>query len=150
MTRVWTWAVAISVLGWAASGQVPSPPAAPTAGEKAAEDAKEEPKKEEKPKTFWEENTLFAYIENSFVGNLHGGGRENRNELRFYDLDADYTFNMAEFSIKKDPSENYPFGYGVVLTAGRDSQKNHALGIFRGKDDSFAYSNTEPFDLQEA
>jgi len=34
-----------------------------------------------------------------------------------------YTFNMAEFSIKKDPSERYPFGYGLTITAGLDAQK---------------------------
>jgi len=31
-----------------------------------------------------------------------------------------------------------------------DSQKNHALGIFRGDDDQFAFRNTPRFDLQEA
>jgi hypothetical protein len=151
MRRLWALVVAVSVVGLTATawGQVTPPPAPPPGGEKAVEEAKDA-KKEDKPKTFWDENTLFAYIENSFVGNLHGAGRGNRNELRFYDLDAGYTFNMAEFSIKKDPSEKYPFGYGLVLTAGRDAQKNHALGIFRSSDDTFAYSNTAPFDLQEA
>jgi hypothetical protein len=58
-----------------------------------------------------------------------------------------YTFNIAELSIKKDPSEKYPFGYGLVLTAGIDSQKNHSLGIFRDEDDAFPFRNTEKFDL---
>ena len=105
---------------------------------------------EEKAKTFWEENTLFAYIENSYVWNLGNTSRGRVNDLRYYDFDAGYTFNIAEFSIKKDPSARYPFGYGLVLTAGIDSQKNHALGIFRGDDDQFAFRNTPAFDLQEA
>jgi hypothetical protein len=107
-------------------------------------------KEEEKPKTFWEENKLFAYIENSFTANLSGSGRGGTNELRFYDNHEGYTFNAAEFSIKKDPSERYPFGYGLVITAGIDSQKNHSLGIFRDVDDQFAFRNTEKFDLLEA
>jgi hypothetical protein len=141
-----------------ASGQSPAIAQTGTkpAETKPAEEAKpEEKKEEEKPKTFWEENTLFAYIENSVVWNTGRASRGNHNELRFYDFEGGYTFNMAEFSIKKDPSERYPFGYGLVLTAGipgtsNDSQKNHALGIFRGDDDQFAFRNTPNFDLQEA
>jgi hypothetical protein len=98
----------------------------------------------------WEENTLFAYIENSYVWNLGNTSRGRVNDLRYYDFDAGYTFNVAEFSIKKDPSERYPVGYGLVMTAGIDSQKNHALGIFRGDDDQFAFRNTPAVDLQEA
>jgi len=118
-------------------------------------EAKPEEKPAEKPKTLWEENTLFAYIENSWVWNTGRASRGNHNELRFYDFEGGYTFNVGEFSIKKDPSENYPFGYGLVLTAGipgtsNDSQKNHALGIFRGDNDQFAFRNTPNFDLQEA
>ena len=107
-------------------------------------------KKEDKPKTLWEEHVLFAYVENSYVWNLGHTGRNDVNDLRFYDFDAGYSFNMAEFSIKKDPSERYPWGYGLVLTAGEDAQKNHAIGIFRDKDDNFPFRNTPPFDLQEA
>jgi hypothetical protein len=107
-------------------------------------------KKEEKPKTVREENRLFAYIENSYTFNLTGAGRGGVNELRYYDYDKGYTFNIAEFSIKKDPSERYPFGYGLVLTAGIDSQKNHSFGIFRSETDSFPFRNTSKFDLQEA
>lgn len=110
----------------------------------------EEKKEEEKPKTFWEENKLFAYIENSYTVNLSGAGRGGTNEFRLYDNTEGYTFNAAEFSIKKDPSERYPFGYGVVITAGIDSQKNHSFGIFRGVTDQFAFRNTEKFDLLEA
>src|SRR5262245_21753761 len=118
-------------------------------------EVKSEEKPEAKPKTLWEETVLFSYIENSVVWNTGRASRGNHNELRYYDFDGGYTFNMAEFSIKKDPSERYPFGYGLVLTAGipgtsNDSQKNHALGIFRGDDDQFAFRNTPNFDLQEA
>src|SRR5262245_65691674 len=85
------------------------------------------PPEPEKPKTYWEEHKLFAYIENSYTFNLTGAGRGGTNELRYYDFDEGYTFNIAEFSIKKDPSERYWWGYGVVVTAGIDSQKNHTL-----------------------
>src|SRR6266852_4896845 len=71
--------------------------------------------------------------------------------MRFYDHDDGYTFNAAELSLKKDPSERYRLGYGVVFTAGIDSQKNHSLGIFRGRDDlPPLYSNTPKVDLPEA
>jgi hypothetical protein len=127
-----------------------------TRAQATTEEAKPgEAKSADKPKTLWEENVLFGYIENSIVWNTGRASRGNHNELRFYDFEGGYTFNVAEFSIKKDPSENYPFGYGLVLTAGipgtsNDSQKNHALGIFRGDDDQFAFRNTPNFDLQEA
>ena len=107
-------------------------------------------KEEEKPKTFWDEHKLFAYIKNSYTFNLGGTGRHGVNELRLYDFDEGYTFNVAEFSIKKDPTEKYPFGYGLVITAGLDSQKNHAFGISRDENDAFPFRNTEKFDLQEA
>src|SRR5262245_48442848 len=108
------------------------------------------PTPEGQPKSYLEEVMLFVYVENSYVWNLGKTSRGGVNSLRFYDFDEGYTFNIAEFSIKKDPSERYPFGYGLVLTAGQDSQKNHALGIFRGDDDQFAFKNTPYFDLQEA
>jgi hypothetical protein len=109
-----------------------------------------EAKPPDKPKTFWDEVNLFAYVENSFVGNLRGTGRGDVNELRLYDLDGGYTFNMAEFSIKKDASDAHPFGFGLVVTGGQDARKNHALGIFRDKDDVFPFRDTPPIDLQEA
>src|SRR3989442_13263862 len=109
-----------------------------------------EEKPPEKPKTILEEIVLFAYVENSYVFNLNGTGRGDVNELRLYDLDGGLSFNMAEFRVKKDPSDRYPFGFGVVVTAGRDAQKNHALGIFRDKDDMSPFRNTAFFDLQEA
>ncbi len=112
--------------------------------------ARAQTKPEEKPKSLWEETTLFSFIESSYVWNTGPTGRGNHNELRLYDYNNNFTFNIGEFSIKKDPSERYPFGYGLVVTAGIDSQKNHALGIFRGPDDQFAFRNTEKFDLQEA
>jgi putative OmpL-like beta-barrel porin-2 len=106
---------------------------------------------EGQPKGYLEELILYSYIENSYVGNLAGGGRGNVNELRFYDHDNGYTFNAAELSLKKDPSERYRLGYSAVVTAGEDSQKNHALGIFRDMDDQGPfYRNTPKVDLPEA
>lgn len=125
-------------------------PAEPKPADKPA-DAKPGEKPEDKPKTFWEENVLFAYVENSLIWNMGRSGRDHtNNQLRFYDNEDGYTFNMAEFSIKKDPSEKYWFGYGLVMTAGIDPQKNHALGIFRGINDGYPFRNTPKFDLQEA
>jgi hypothetical protein len=57
---------------------------------------------------------------------------------------------MAEFSIKKDPTDARPWGFGLVVTGGLDAQKNHAIGIFRDDDDAFPFRNTAKFDLQEA
>jgi hypothetical protein len=105
---------------------------------------------EGQPKSLLEEVTLFSYIENSYVWNIGHTGRGDVNELRYYDFDAGYSFNMAEFSIKKDPTERRPWGFGLVLTAGLDAQKNHAIGIFRDDDDAFAFRNTFKGDLQEA
>jgi hypothetical protein len=106
---------------------------------------------EGQPKAYLEELMLFGYLENSYVGNLGRAGRGNVNELRFYDHDAGYTFNAAELSLRKDPSERYRLGYGAVITGGVDSQKNHSLGIFRDKDDGAPlYANTPKVDLPEA
>ena len=109
---------------------------------------------EGQPKTFLEQVNLFGYVENSFVWNLGKTGTINgvngAADFRYYDFEEGYTFNMAEFSIKKGPSDNYPFGFGLVLTAGKDAQKNHAIGIFRDDDDAFPFRNTSVFDLQEA
>ena len=108
------------------------------------------PTPEGQPKTLLEELTLFGYIENSYVWNL-GRSRGDINELRFYDVDREYTFNAFELSLKKDASERYPLGFGVVVTAGDDSKKNHALGMFRDADDRPPYyRETIPFDLPEA
>jgi hypothetical protein len=68
--------------------------AAPSAS--AADPAEEE----KKPATFLDEVSLFAYLEQSFTFNLGGAGRGGVNELRVYDYDEDYTFNMAEFAMK--------------------------------------------------
>ena len=130
--------------GATASGQTPPPPAPPTAGDKAAEDAKADPKKEEKPKTFWEENTLFAYIENSFVGNLHGAGRGNRQRAAV--LRPRHRLHVQHGGVQHQEG---PVGELSVRLRARpdrreDAQKNHAIGIFRDEDDSFAFSNTEP------
>jgi len=132
----WVGAVLLVAGVWVAPALAQTPPA--------------EKKEEEKPKTFWEEVKLFAYVENSYTFNLTGAGRDATNELRFYDFDEGYTFNMAEFSIKKDPTLDSWFGFGLVVTGGSDAQKNHSLGIFRGKDDAFPFRNTAPIDLQEA
>ncbi|PYO49602.1 MAG: hypothetical protein DMD84_17910 [Candidatus Rokuibacteriota bacterium] len=106
---------------------------------------------EGQPKSYLEEIMLFSYVENSYVGNLGRTGRGDVNELRFYDHDNSWTFNAAELSVKKDPSERYRLGWGVVLTAGIDSQKNHSLGIFRDSDDSSPFfRNTAKYDLAEA
>ncbi len=106
---------------------------------------------EGQPKSYLEELTLYSYIENSFVWNTGRVGRGDVNELRFYDHDNGYTFNAAELSVKKDPSDRYRLGYGVVITAGLDSQKNHSLGIFRSADDQGPlFRNTPKFDLPEA
>ena len=72
------------------------------------------------------------------------------NLLRTYDIDQGYTFNMAEFSIKRDPDEAFPFGGGLVLTAGQDVQKNHSIGILRDDNDAFPFRNTPVFDVEEA
>jgi len=108
------------------------------------------PAAETKPPSFRDELKLFAYIEHSFTWNVGGASRGGVNDLRVYDYHEGFTFNIAEFSLKKDPSERYPFGFGLVVTAGRDSQKNHSLGIFRDEDDEFPFRNTSYFDLQEA
>lgn len=105
---------------------------------------------EKKAPSLWDEFKLFAYVENSYTLNLTGAGRGGVNELRFYDFDKGFTFNMAEFSIKRDPNEAFPFGVGLVITAGRDAQKNHSLGILRDADDAFPFKNTPWFDVQEA
>ena len=130
-TRQWTWVVAtwlIVGLAGAATGQEKTPA--------------------EPPKTLWQELAWFAYVENSYVVNLRGEATKGSNELRLYDVDRGYTFNMAEFSVKKHPSERYPFGFGLVLTGGEDAQFNHAIGIFRSASDT--PTDTEKVDLQEA
>src|SRR5262245_30998166 len=106
---------------------------------------------EGQPRSYLEELMLFSYVENSYVITLGKEGRGDVNNLRFYDHDEEYTFNAAEFSLKKDASERYWLGYGVVLTAGLDSQKNHSLGIFRSTSDQGPFfRNTAKVDLAEA
>ena len=124
-----------------------SPPAAPS---EAAPPAVSPRVPDDKPPSFRDELKLFAYLEQSFTWNLTGASRGGVNDLRVYDYYEGFTFNIAEFSIKKDPSERYPFGFGLVVTAGQDSQKNHSLGIFRDEDDQFPFRNTSYFDVQEA
>src|SRR5262249_20679138 len=128
----------VMALAGAAAAQAPAAPATP---------APEEPQEPEKPKTLFEELAFFGYLENSYVFNL-AGVVDGPNELRVYDAKSGYTFNMGELSVKKDPSDRYPFGFGLVLTGGEDAQKNHALGLFRDSDDT--PSDTIKFDIQEA
>jgi hypothetical protein len=112
--------------------------------------AQDKPKEEKRPPTFWEEIKLSAYVENSYVFNLTGSGRDATNELRVFDFDEGWTFNNAQFNVGKDPSEKYPLGFGLQIMAGLDAQKVHALGIFRDRDDASPFRNTAKYDLQEA
>ena len=106
---------------------------------------------EVQPKRLLEEMLLYGYLENSYVINLRHASPHNVNDLRFYDHDADYSWNGLELSVRKDPSERYPWGFGIVTTAGMDSQKNHSLGIFRDLGDGPPYyRNTAKYDLVEA
>src|SRR5690348_7005482 len=126
-------------------------PGAAAAQKSAAEVFDRPATPEGQAKSYLEELMLFAYIEDSYVLKLGNQGHGNVNELRFYDHDTGNSFNAAELSVKKDPSARHPFGYGVALTAGIDSQKNHSLGIFRDADDSPPlYRNTERVDVPEA
>ncbi len=135
-------------------GPPPPPPAAP---EEKTPDETAKPE-EKKPKTLWDEFKLFSYVEMGATFNLHGGSigipgstaSGYTNLLRYYDIYQNYTFNMAEFSIKRDPDEAFPFGMGLVLTAGEDSKKNHSIGILRSDTDTFPFNNTPWFDLEEA
>jgi hypothetical protein len=109
-----------------------------------------DPPEDKKPATLADEIRLFAYLEMSYTWNLGGASRGGVNELRMYDYVEGFTFNMAEFSIKKDATEAHPFTFGLVLTAGADAQKNHSLGVFRDDNDEFPFRNTPAFDVQEA
>src|SRR3989454_6553892 len=110
-------------------GAVPSPA---SAQKSLADVLGREATPEGKPKTYLEEIMLFSYVENSYVANLGRTGRGDVNELRFYDHDNGYTFNAAELSVKKDPSERYRLGWGVVVTAGGGFQKKHPPRGFPG------------------
>jgi len=135
---------------WAQTPTPPAPPAAPSEEKLIEEKAK--------PKTLWDEFKLFSFVEMGATFNVHGGSigipgstsTGDTNLLRYYDIYQNYTFNMAEFSIKRDPDEAFPFGVGLVLTAGQDSRKNHSIGILRDDNDAFPFNNTPWFDIQEA
>ena len=102
-------------------------------------------------KTYLEELFVYGYVENSLVYNLGDASRHRTNALRFYDVDEGYTFNAAEISLKKESSALRPLGFGVVVTGGSDSQKNHSLGIFRSLDDGPPnFRNTPKVDVAEA
>ena len=106
---------------------------------------------EGKSRTLLEEISLYGYVENSYVENLRSGGRHHANDLRFYDHDEGDTFNAAELSLRKVPSTEGPWGFGVVGTVGRDAQKNHSLGMFRGLDDNPPFYYRTPWvDVPEA
>jgi len=134
------------------------PVAAQTPAAPSEEKVVEQQKDEQKPKTLWDEFKLFSYVEMGGTFNLHGGGKgvpnstsgNFTNDLRYYDINQGYTFNMAEFSIKRDADEAFPFGMGLVLTGGNDSQKNHSIGILRNETDTFPFRNTPWFDVEEA
>ena len=142
-------------LGWAQAA-APSPAAPPATEEKKPDEAATP--EEKKPKTLWDEFKLFSYVEMGSTFNLHGGSigipgstaSGATNLQREYDIYQNYTFNIAEFSIKRDPDEAFPFGEGLVLTAGEDSKKNHSIGIFRSESDTFPFNNTPWFDVEES
>src|SRR5215475_6404235 len=119
------------VCAWLAALGIASPAAAQRS---VADLLGREATPEGQPKQLLEEIMLWGYLENSYVINLGTASPHNVNDLRFYDHDADYSWNSLELSVKKDPSELYPWGFGVVTTAGMDSQKNHSLGIVRDLD----------------
>src|SRR5262245_53434950 len=139
---------------------MPAPAPAPSAPPPAVpeEEKLTEQKDGAKPKTLWDEFKLFSYVEMGATFSLNGGsegvpGQTSTgwtNALRYYDIYQGYTFNMAEFSIKRDPDELFPFGMGLVLNAGMDAQKNHSIGILRTDTDSFPFRNTPWFDIEEA
>jgi hypothetical protein len=126
----WRQGLAAWLLGAAVAG------AGPASAQTQAPAAPAEAKKDEKAPTLWDEFRLFSYIEIGGTINLHGKSKGvpgstssgDTNLLRLYDLDEGFTFNVAEFSIKRDPNEAFPFGMGLVLTAGIDPQKNHSVG----------------------
>ena len=98
--------------------QTPAPAApAPAAPQ---EEKLAEQKEGAKPKTLWDEFKLFSFVEMGATFNLNGGSKGVpgatssgwTNTLRLYDINQGYTFNMAEFSIKRDPDEAFPVGRG--------------------------------------
>ncbi len=158
IARTWRLVAAVIVVVVALVGPLPVWAQAPAPAPAPAGEKKGDGKPEEKPKTLWDEFKLFSYVEMGATLNLRGGSvgvpgstsSGDTNLLRFYDLTEGYTFNMAEFSIKRDPDEVFPFGMGLVLAAGEDARKNHSIGILREETDTFPFRNTPWFDLWEA
>jgi hypothetical protein len=117
IARTGGWLAAGLVMALGTVGPVSAQAPAPTPAPAPTEEKKPEEKKEEKPKTLWDEFKLFSYIEMGATFNLHGGSigvpgstsSGDTNLLRLYDINQGYTFNMAEFSIKRDPDEAFPF-----------------------------------------
>ena len=151
-TGVWLTAVTALALGSVGAAWAQAPVPGPATQAPPAES-----KEEAKPKTFWDEFKLFSYIEMGATFNINGGSKGVpgstaspwTNTLRYYDINQGYTFDMAEFSIKRDPNEAFPLGGGVVLTWGQDAQKNHSIGLLRDSDDVFPFRNTSWFDPLE-
>ena len=140
MARSWLAAVLIAVLGstvtaWA---QTPAP-------------AAEAKKEEEKPKTFWEENKLFAYIENSFTSNLSGAGRGAYQRAPLLRLPRGLHVQHGGVQHQEGPVGEVPVRVRPrARPPASTSQKNHSFGIFRDETTRFRSGNTEKFDLQEA
>ena len=101
-----------------AGGLVATLPGSAAAQKSVAELLGQTATPEGQPKRFLEELTLFGFIDTSYVWNLGHAGRGNVNDLRLYDFYNEFTLNMVELSVKKDPSDRYPFGFGVVGTGG--------------------------------
>ena len=116
----------VGVRAWAQT-PAPAPAAARRRRRHRQEEKLTEQKEAAKPKTLWDEFKLFSFVEMGATFNLNGGSKGVpgstsdgwTNTLRLYDINQGYTFNMAEFSIKRDPDEAFPFGMGLVLTGGQ-------------------------------
>ena len=75
---------------------------------------------QKQPKTLWDEFKLRAFIETGHdvqpERGQHGDSGADRrvtNELRYYDFNQGYTFNMAEFSIKtRSRTRRFRSGWG--------------------------------------
>jgi nitrogen regulatory protein PII len=108
-----------------------------------------------KPKTFWDENTLFGYIENSLVWNTGRASRGNHNELRFYDFQGSYTFNVGSSASRRTRPSAIRSGTAWCSRRGSRARRTTRRrttrsASFRGDDDQFAFRNTPNFDVQEA
>jgi hypothetical protein len=111
------WLVAVAALAVGSVGPVWAQTPAPAAPAPKEEKLTEQ-KEGEKQKTLWDEFKLFSFFEMGATFNLNGGSKgvpgatsdDWTNTLRLYDINQGYTFNMAEFSIGRDPDEAFPLG----------------------------------------